>query len=142
MWSKRTLSLALYLLALGTAARVSATGLCAGANVNISRLASNQAEPTIAIDPQNPALLFAGGHLAGGGPLFAAFSGNGGATWNPIAGTGMLATGMDGLPAGCCDSSAAADGFGNIYLAYLAQTRKSVVVLLSTDGGMTFRLLA
>ena len=102
--------------------------------VNVSRKPGQQSEGTIAIDPANPSRVFAASNETGVS-LFGATSADGGATWS----TREFAGGADGLPQACCDPSAAWDAFGNLFFAYLAVDTDAVVVLLSTDGGQTFR---
>jgi hypothetical protein len=108
--------------------------LSVGPNLNLSQMPGNQSEGTIAIDRTNPARLFAASNLELGGGLFAATSGDGGATWVPR----LIANGSDGLPVACCDPQAAFDQFGNLFLTYVTQPRNNAVVALSTDGGQTF----
>ncbi len=113
-------------------------------NVDISQNPNYQAEGTIALDPANPRLLFAAsnqdvpGVIAG---LFAAYSTDGGSTWTTrTLGTDTGPNG-DGLPLSFTDPEAAFDQYGNLFLTYIDTTGNTVEVLLSTDGGQTFRLL-
>src|SRR5215217_6809360 len=104
--------------------------------VNVSHRPGQQSEGTIAIDPTNPARIFAASNDAGVS-LFGAASSDGGVTW-----TGReFAGGQDLLPQGCCDPSAAWDEFGNLFFTYLSVDTSAVVVLTSADGGQTFRHL-
>ncbi|HEU0010578.1 MAG TPA: sialidase family protein [Verrucomicrobiae bacterium] len=113
-----------------------------GSNVNVSRMNTDQTEPAIAIDPTNPNRLFIASNLEGNG-LFAAFSVNGGASWSYTSGDGRIADGNDTLPLACCEPSATCDLFGNLYLVYLKTSAPAgIVVLLSTNFGQGFRLLA
>jgi hypothetical protein len=96
----------------------------------------SQNEPTIAVDPTNPNRAFIASNNGMNG-LFAGYSTNGGQNWT----TRIIATGADGLPAACCDLKAAFDSFGNLFLTYLDNPHKSVVLLLSTDGGQHFQVL-
>src|SRR5665213_961508 len=128
-------------------------------NVNISKFKGNQPETAIAVDPSNPSREFAVSNTDNTG-LYAASSSNGGATWSggviaagaisgpgggDRAGTTSGSTGAttstDGLPAACCDPSAAFDSHGNLFLTYLDTNDNVVVVALSTDGGHTFSTL-
>jgi hypothetical protein len=103
-------------------------------NVDVAPLADNQSEPAIAVDPTNPARLFAASNTEVGDlGLTAAVSTDGGATWA----NRDIADGTDGFAGGCCDPTAAFDSYGNLFFAYLAGT-DDVPVLLSTDGGKTF----
>src|SRR6476660_2056311 len=102
-------------------------------NINVSRLAGNHAEGTITVDPSNNLHLLAASNAPGVG-LFTASSTDGGVTWtgqtvfqnDPAAGTA-------GLPAACCDPSAAFDRFGNLFLTYAHDSGEGVEVALSAD---------
>ncbi len=108
-------------------------------NVNVSRLAGNQEETAVAVDPTNPQRVFVVSNNDAGGLMFA-FSTNAGATWTSRIG----ANGADGLPRACCDPSASWDGFGNLFVTYLDSNvaTGSVHVLLSGNGGQTFTPIA
>jgi hypothetical protein len=128
-----------------TASFPGGASLTAGTNVNVSRLAGNQSEATIAVNPTNPRNLVVvsniedvtGDGVADPG-LLESFSTNGGATWT----TRIMANGGDGLPVACCDPQSAFDQFGNFFLTYLDSSAESVEVVRSADGGVTFSLLA
>src|SRR5436190_67884 len=86
-----------------------------GPNVNVSKLAGNQAETTIAInptDPQNIAILT---NVQFGDKLFFAYSTDGGSTWS----SRFVADGTDGLGLACCDPSLSWDSYGNLFMIYL-----------------------
>ena len=127
-----------------------------GTNVNISRTFSNQNEATIAIDPTDPGRLFAASVIddAETGPLdppindsalFTAVSGDAGNSWEAQ----LIGTATQGFaPAVGGSPSAAWDEFGNLFLAYIggdpaspnpSNPRLTIELLLSTDGGRTFR---
>jgi uncharacterized repeat protein (TIGR01451 family) len=121
---------------------ISAATLVVGTNVNTSRLAGNQSEAAIAMDPTNPERLFVFSNMESSG-LFAAYSTNAGASWrytDPSDGT--IADGGDNLPAACCDPSATWDRFGNLFISYINANLDTVVVLVSTNGGVSFFLHA
>ncbi|MHB8969784.1 MAG: NF038129 family PEP-CTERM protein [Pirellulaceae bacterium] len=109
---------------------------------NITAQQGSQAEPTIAIDPTNPERVFAAGvHVNFQFPLGipVAASDDGGVTWT----SGTLADGTDGLPPSVCDTRAIFDQFGNLFVTYLSPDPvRPVTVLLSTNGGKDFSLLA
>lgn len=105
--------------------------------VNVSRMPGDQAEPAIAIDPLNPAVMFAASNNDGSS-LVGAFSTDGGHDWT----TRTFATGADGLPKACCDPSVAFDSFGNLFLGYLGEDSNHAELLLSTDGGASFQHVA
>jgi hypothetical protein len=112
--------------------------------VNVSRLPESQDETAVTIDPANNGRAFVAANI---GPflrpagtaagLMAAFSTDGGQSWTPssssVAGS---------PPPACCDPSARFDRFGNLFLSYVASDLRTMVVLLSTDGGRTFGALA
>jgi len=118
--------------------------------VNVSRMAGNQSEPTIAIDPHNPNNLFVASNNEmrataenSGVGLFAAYSTDGGKTWtHSDLGNHLIADGNDGLPLACCDPRAVFDQFGNLFFVYLDSTKTKIVLLLSTDGGKSFTEVA
>lgn len=99
-------------------------------------------ECTISQSPREPLRLFVACNQFAPG-FFTARSEDGGVTWLPpksIASVPDDTPGRDEkeIPAACCDPSATWDSFGNLYLAYLGQTRSDVVIVRSTDGGATF----
>jgi hypothetical protein len=105
---------------------------------NASQRFGSQAEGTIAIDPTNPKRLFiASNAISSRIALFAGYSTDGGGTWN----NRIMADGRDGLPIALSDPNAAFDRFGNLYLTYITTGSESVVVVMSTDGGRTFKVL-
>lgn len=107
-------------------------------NVNVSRMSGNQAEGAIAVDRADPNHLFAVSNIDVGDGLMLATSSDGGATW--IRRT--IANDVDGLPPACCDPSASFDVFGNLFVAYLNSKGNQIEVLLSTDAGQSFSLIA
>lgn len=113
-----------------------------GPNLNVSRMSADKTEPAIAIDPTNPGRMFIAANVQDGNGLFAAFTADGGATWNYLDPSDhVIADGTDGLPESCCDASvsAAADRYGNIFLVYQKTAFPSgVVVAVSTNGGHNF----
>jgi Ca2+-binding RTX toxin-like protein len=123
-------------------------GLTVGPNVNMSRLPGNQQEVAIIADPSNGDRMFAFSNMELGSGMFAAFSTDGGLTWNSSAGQGdtspndfMIADGNDGLVVSCCDPTLAWDEFGNLFVSYLGGAGPSVIAI-STDGGATIQPLA
>src|SRR5262249_41759846 len=100
-----------------------------GANVNISRLAGNQHESSIVINPTTPQNLFVASNNEAGGGNFVSFSVDGGNTWTGRQeGTGPAPAG-DGLPLGGGDTQAAFDPFGNLYLTYINGSNGNIVVV-------------
>lgn len=119
------------------------TDLNVSKNVNITRAAGYQGTESISVDPANPRQLFmlSGDIVPGAGvngvAVFGARSTDGGATWTD----GAIGTGVGGLPAAAGDPGAAWDDDGDLFLSYMAANQAGVVVLLSTDGGATFKQL-
>ena len=107
-------------------------------NVNISRLPGNHAEGAIAADPSNPSRLFAASNAPGVG-LTTAASTDGGVTWTSDT---RFRADAPGLPAACCDPSAAFDAFGNLFLTYAHEKGTGVEVVLSTNGGRDWASVA
>src|SRR3954467_4994838 len=91
---------------------LSASVSALGAPINVSRLAGNQAEESIAIDPTNPQRMFLASNLSGASML-GAISNDGRATWARPP----FATGNDGIPRALSAPSAAFDAFGNLFFA-------------------------
>ena len=122
------------------------TTVTPGAAVNVSRLAGNQAEQAIAVDPTNPSHLFVGANSEpAAAHIFAAFSTDGGTTWNSSSSAGdtapndfLIGDANDALTDSGGDPTAAFDSFGNLYYGYLNSTITGVAIVLSTDGGATF----
>ena len=111
-------------------------------NVDISQRHLNESEEAIAVNPTNPnnIVVFTNiGHLEAGlsAGMLLAVSFDGGATWTRrIVGNG------DSLGDACCDPSLAFDEYGNLFMTYLYQVENVVPVALSTDGGLTFNVIA
>ncbi|WP_127355173.1 sialidase family protein [Actinacidiphila soli] len=130
-------------LGLSVGIAVPAQAATVGAVVNVTRSAGNQAEGAIAVDPTNPSRLAAvsnNGDGAGDG-MTAAYSTDSGATWTHRT----IADGSNGsLPKACCDPSLSWDDFGNLFLVYMDSNADTggVHVVLSTDGGQNFSVLA
>src|SRR6266487_3216754 len=74
-------------------------------------------------------------HPAAG--LFEGVSFDGGATW-----TRKLIGDNDNLGDACCDPSLSFDKYGNLFMTYLYEVEDQVPVALSTDGGLTFHVIA
>jgi hypothetical protein len=112
------------------------------ANIDVSQRHLNESEETIAVNPTNPnniVIVSNVGHREAGltAGMFEAVSFDGGATW-----LRKLIGKNDNLGDACCDPSLSFDRFGNLFLTYLYQTENTVPVALSTDGGLTFNVIA
>jgi hypothetical protein len=120
-----------------------APAILAGPNVNITRFPGSQNEAALAMNPTNPLQLFETSNdsflASGTGGLLVAFSTDGGITWTRE----FLATPtmFGSAAAACCDSQAVFDDFGNLFVSYINATADTDELLLSTDGGQTFRLI-
>src|SRR5688572_24290185 len=110
--------------------------LMPGNSVNVSQLTASQTEPVIVIDPTDPQRQFVASNDFRGNGMIVSYSTDGGATWS----SRRIATGPAGdkYEAGCCDPAATFDKFGNLYFAYLSQSKQVVTILLSRDGGQSF----
>ena len=111
-------------------------------NVDVSRRHLNESEEAIAVNPTNPnnIVVFTNvGHLEAGltAGMFLGVSFDGGATW-----TRRIVGNNDSLGDACCDPSLAFDEYGNLFMTYLYQTENRVPIALSTDGGLTFSVIA
>ena len=109
------------------ARRLLAIGMVVGPDINISQLADNQAEGTIAINPKNPNQMFAASVSWPTPVIFGAYTTNArAANQNTVVWTGRTvgngATGGDSLPNSFGDPSATFDNFGNLFLTYLTPT--------------------
>jgi len=113
-------------------------------NVDVSQRHLNESEEAIAVNPTNPnnIVIFTNfGHAESGIPagMFLAVSFDGGQTWTRrLVGLG----GADPLGDACCDPSLSFDEHGNLFMTYLYQVENAVPIALSTDGGLTFRVIA
>lgn len=111
-------------------------------DINVSEKTGDDRECAIAINPSNKDQLFALCNTSTAG-LLAARSADGGHTWSFPNPNKTIADGTDPqIPMACCDPTLAWDTFGNLFIAYLAQSQQVVVVLISKDGGATFASLA
>jgi hypothetical protein len=113
-------------------------------NVDISQRHLNESEEAIAVNPTNPDNIVTVtnvGHGEAGltAGMFEGVSFDGGQTWT----TKLIALGgSDPLGDGCCDPSLSFDSHGNLFMTYLYETEDQVPVALSTDGGLTFHVIA
>ena len=137
--SKRLLAIALGLALLGTevATATSARAATPSPNVNITKLAGNQSEAAIAIDPLDPTHVVEFSNRERGAGMYVANSVDGGATW-----TVKSFARDDQFGKACCDPTLSWDAYGNLFMAWLdIEDSGAIPVALSTDGGLTFELL-
>src|SRR5262249_20046599 len=117
----------------------------------IGTFGSDEAEESITINPTNPNNIvvvsnatFLGGPVGLGtisappGGLMISYSFDNGANWHPH----YFATGDDRFISGCCDPSAVFDRFGNLWFSYLDGDADEAIVMLSTDGGVSYKQVA
>ena len=120
------------------------TAVTTPANVDVSQRHLNESEETIAVNPTNPDNIVTVtnvGHAEAGltAGMFEGVSFDGGKTWT----TKLIGLGAgDPLGDACCDPSLSFDKYGNLFLTYLYEVEDQVPVALSTDGGLTFRVIA
>jgi hypothetical protein len=114
-------------------------------NVDVSQRPGNESEEAVAVNPTRPKNVVIVTNIGGTAPgMFEAVSFDGGTTWTKQ----LIATGAPGDPLGsaCCDPSLSFDQYGNLFMTYLylsGNTVPSLIpVALSTDGGVTFRVIA
>ena len=133
------------LFAVTAAAMVVLSGSAAGPksstpqNVDVSQRLGNESEEAIGINPTNPNNIVIFTNIAEGvNGMFLAVSFDGGHTWSRR----IVGEGNDVFGDTCCDPSLSFDEYGNLFMTYLYNTENTVPVLLSTDGGLTFKLIA
>ncbi|HXD10417.1 MAG TPA: sialidase family protein, partial [Anaerolineales bacterium] len=108
-------------------------------NVNVSQRAGNESEEAIAVNPTNPNNIVIFTNIAEGvNGMFLATSFDGGRTWNKR----IVGEGNDVFGDTCCDPSLSFDEYGNLFMTYLYNVDNLVPVALSTDGGLTFSVIA
>src|SRR5436305_5693839 len=128
---------------LGLAASLMVFPLLAGppttpANIDVSRLSNNESEETIAVNPTNPNnIVIVTNVVVPAAGMFAAVSLDGGSSWAT-----RIIGNNDNLGAACCDPSLSFAEFGNLFLTYLFNVGNTVPVALSTDGGLSFNIIA
>jgi hypothetical protein len=129
----------------GSAAPTRATSAGIPVNVDVSQRSGNESEEAVAVNPTDPRNVVIVTNIAGSGAgMFEAVSFDGGATWTKH----LIATGALGDPLGsaCCDPSLSFDQYGNLFMTYLYLSGNTVPTLipvaLSTDGGVTFTVIA
>jgi hypothetical protein len=115
-------------------------------NVDVSQRHLNESEEAVAVNPTNPnniVIITNIGHREAGltSGVFKGVSFDGGQTWQ----TSIIGTEPDastGLGDVCCDPSLSFDRYGNLFFTYLYETENLLPVALSTDGGLTFHVIA
>ncbi|TMK69636.1 MAG: exo-alpha-sialidase [Actinobacteria bacterium] len=131
-----TLCIAFLLAASGQAQRPAPSSI--PTNVDISQRHTNESETSIAVNPTNPQNIVMVSNVdfpAAG--LFEGVSFDGGKTW-----TTKLIGDNDNLGDACCDPSLSFDRYGNLFLAYLFNVENTLPIALSTDGGLSFNVIA
>jgi hypothetical protein len=138
------LAVGLVAMAALTAGSVSAGGATRTTplNVDVSQRHLNESEQSIAVNPTNPSNIVVVtniGHREAGltAGMFEGVSLDGGTTWAT-----HLIGNNDNLGDACCDPSLSFDNYGNLFMAYLYQVENTVPIALSTDGGLTFNVIA
>lgn len=108
-------------------------------NVDVSQRTGNESEEAIAVNPTNPNNIVIFTNIAEGlNGMFLGVSFDGGVTWSRK----IVGEGNDVFGDTCCDPSVAFDEYGNLFVSYLYNVENTVPILLSTDGGLTFQLIA
>jgi hypothetical protein len=111
-------------------------------NVDVSQRLGNESEEAVAVNPTNPnniVVVTNIGHREVGltAGMFEGVSFDGGKTW-----TTKLIGVNDNLGDACCDPTLSFDRYGNLFLSYLYEVENQVPIAVSTDGGLTFNLIA
>ncbi len=108
-------------------------------NVDVSKRPGNESEEAIAVNPTNPNNIVIFTNIAEGvNGMFLATSFDGGKTWNKR----IVGEGNDVFGDTCCDPSLSFDEYGNLFMTYLYNVDNVVPVALSTDGGLSFSVIA
>lgn len=110
-----------------------------GADVNQSQKSGPDVECAIAKNPTDSQQLFSACNTGYGG-LLATRSDDGGISWGySDAADKTIADGdLNQGPLACCDPTVTWDSFGNLYVGYLDDYSQTVVILISTDAGLSF----
>lgn len=108
-------------------------------NIDVSVRVGNESEEAIAVNPTNPQNVVIFTNIGEGvNGMFLAVTFDGGKTWNRR----IVGTGNDVFGDTCCDPSASFDQYGNLFLSWLYNVEQVVPIALSTDGGLTFQVIA
>ncbi len=108
-------------------------------NIDVSQRLGNESEEAIAVNPTNRNNIVIFTNIAEGvNGMFLAVTFDGGKTWNRR----IVGQGNDVFGDTCCDPSASFDPYGNLFLSWLYNVDQVVPIGLSTDGGLTFKLIA
>src|ERR671937_103567 len=107
-------------------------------NIDITQRHTNESEEAIAVNPTNPnnIVMVSNVDFPAAG-LFEGVSFDGGQTW-----TTKLIGNNDNLGDACCDPSLSFDRYGNLFLTYLFNVEDTLPIAFSTDGGLSFHLIA
>ena len=106
--------------------------------VDVSRLAGNQSDVSIAINPTNPNCIVTMARNDAGPGLVTSRSIDGGATWT----TQVVADGYGVMVPASRDPNLAFDDAGHLYATYVDFTNQGIQIALSTDCGASFKCIA
>src|SRR5438874_6052985 len=108
------------------------------ANIDVSQRMHNESEEAVAVNPTNRdnIVIVTNVDFPAAG-MFEGVSFDGGLTWKK-----SLIGNNDNLGAACCDPSLSFDNNGNLFMTYLYNVGNVVPIALSTDGGLSFNVIA
>lgn len=107
-------------------------------NVDVSQRLGNESEEAIAVNPTDPNNVVIFTNIAEGtNGMLLAVSFDGGQTWSS-----QIVGENDNLGDTCCDPSLSFDEYGNLFMTYLYNVENVVPIALSTDGGLSFNVIA
>lgn len=139
----RRLAILVSILALVVLPATHVTAATVPTNVNVSQRVGNESEEAIAVNPTNRNNIVIVTNIAEGQTgLFKAVTFDGGATWTREIIADTEHNPADPLGDSCCDPSLAFDAYGNLFLSYLYNVEINVPIALSSDGGLSFHLIA
>ncbi len=132
------LALAVIAVLVGSSVSVARAKSLTPPNIDVSQRAGQESEEAVAVNPTNPNNIVIFTNIQEGtNGMFLAVTFDGGKTWDR-----RIVGQNDVLGDTCCDPSLSFDQYGNLFMTYLYNTENAVPIALSTDGGLTFSVIA